>query len=113
MFFGRSFQKEFFRMNPTKELPVKLNDVIFSVHGVFITTVMVIQCIFYERGGQTISSVGRYIVTAVYAPAVVLLFFYFNGCVDKLMLISFFSFVKVGLAVFKYTPQVSRSFITV
>lgn len=41
-------QKEYFDRNPRGLNPVQLNDIFFSIHAVFATTITVIQCYIYE-----------------------------------------------------------------
>lgn len=43
-------EQEFFHKHPRSQNPIELNDVVFGVHAVFATLVVIIQCFIYEVG---------------------------------------------------------------
>eukprot|EP00877_Chromochloris_zofingiensis_P007899 jgi/Chrzof1/3362/Cz12g22110.t1 len=96
---------------------VELNDVMFSLHALLITSFTVIQCFIYERGKQRLSGPSRllFIVVAVGAFA--------YGCaiatvacqrchklLNWLSFLYFLSFVKMGITLVKYFPQMWFNF---
>ncbi|XP_076083361.1 cystinosin-like isoform X2 [Mytilus galloprovincialis] len=55
MFWVVGVKKEYADAHPRGINPVQLNDVIFTIHAVFVTIITIFQCTVYERGGQKIS----------------------------------------------------------
>lgn len=86
-----------------------LNDIFFAVHAFLITLLTAVQCLVYERGGQRPSKTCVTVIgcivsfTSIYS----LLSLLFPG---KLFswhnLLYVLSFVKLGVSVIKYIPQV-------
>ena len=91
--------------NPHSNIPVALNDVFFSIHGVVLTAIYVLQCFIYERGDQKISNRGTALLCLFLSPCVVMTFYLGKGSLPKLDYIYFFSYVKIVLTIGKYIPQ--------
>ena len=51
-----SLQKEYSRLHPRGELPVKANDAMFSINAVSMNIIVIIQCLVFERGDQKVTS---------------------------------------------------------
>ena len=100
------FRESYEHLHPHSNIPVQINDVLFSLHGVAATTVLAIQCCIYERGDQHISKRVQAILLAVYSPAIVLTIMLICSQLMPLSYIYFFSYVKMSLTVAKYVPQV-------
>ena len=47
-------QKEYSRLHPRGELPVKANDAMFSINAVSMNIIVIIQCLVFERGDQKV-----------------------------------------------------------
>lgn len=63
------------------------------------------QCIFYDRGHQTLTNTAKGILIAILSPSAILTILYFSDGVNKYYYISFFSYCKLMLTLFKYCPQ--------
>ena len=109
LFFIIDFREAYFEKFPGSTIPVQINDLLFACHGFVINVLLCIQCYFYERGNQTLSTFSKGILTAVYSPAIVLTLFYLLDGVNKYYYVSFFSYVKLGITLFKYFPQVREN----
>jgi LCT (Lysosomal Cystine Transporter) family transporter len=48
LYFSPYIQSEFEDKNPRSIIPVELNDVVFALHGVFATLIIIFQCFIYE-----------------------------------------------------------------
>ena len=100
-----SFRQEYFAANPHSNIPVALNDVFFSIHGVVLTAITAVQCFIYERGDQKISNRGQALLCLFLSPCAVMTVYLLKGTIPKLDYIYFFSYVKIILTIGKYIPQ--------
>jgi cystinosin len=100
------FRQTYKHYHPHSNIPVQINDVLFSLHGVAATLVLAIQCAIYERGEQRICQRVHRILISVYSPSIVLSVMLLCSQLEPLSYIYFFSYVKMGLTVAKYIPQV-------
>jgi len=48
LYFSSYIQSQFEEKNPRHQIPVELNDVVFALHAVFATIIVIFQCIIYE-----------------------------------------------------------------
>jgi len=48
LYFNEGLQKEYEDRYPLGLNPVMLNDVVFSLHAMFATTITILQCCFYQ-----------------------------------------------------------------
>eukprot|EP00058_Branchiostoma_floridae_P015195 XP_002600683.1 hypothetical protein BRAFLDRAFT_118547 [Branchiostoma floridae] len=85
--------------------PVQPNDVFFTIHAVFITTVTIIQCCIYERGGQRMSYIGIGLVVVAWLVAGVGLVLALTKTLTWLTYLNFFSYIKLVITLVKYIPQ--------
>lgn len=104
-YYVESFRQAYFMANPHSNIPVALNDVFFSIHGVVLTAITVVQCFIYERGDQRISNRGQALLCLFLSPCAVLTFYLLRGTIPKLDYIYFLSYVKIALTAGKYIPQ--------
>lgn len=93
-------------MNPRSPPPVLLNDVVFAVHAFLACFITILQCLFYERDNQSVSS-------KCIALMIVLISFGFCSAaatvLRKIQLLSFvtsLSYIKMAVTCCKYFPQV-------
>ncbi|XP_041474918.1 cystinosin-like isoform X2 [Lytechinus variegatus] len=88
--------------------PVLLNDVIFTLHAVFITSVTIFQCLIYERGNQKVSLISRIILAGSWLFALITLIITAasgGSVITWLEFIYYFSYIKLGVTLIKYIPQ--------
>lgn len=105
LYFGPLFQDAYSTLYPHSNIPVQLNDVFFSLHGVAATLAMLAQCIFFERANQRLSTVGVLITALVVIVSGSEFVALAIDCTDPLSFAYFFSYVKVLLTLGKYVPQ--------
>jgi len=99
-------RNEYYVKYPHGVIPVQLSDFAFSSHALLITTLSILQCAIYERAGQKPSKVCL-TVLGVFAAAMAVLFVVSDlGYVSWLEYITYFSYMKLAVTIFKYTPQI-------
>lgn len=86
--------------------PVLLNDIFFSVHAMIATTITITQCFFYDRGDQRVSITARGIVVAFGIFLLVAMILCFADVLIWLDFLYYCSYVKLGITLIKYVPQV-------
>lgn len=80
---------------------------VFALHAVVATIVIIIQCSVYERGQQRVSILAR-ILLGIYAICTIVMSIL--GGVDVVHWLDFLyycSYVKLSITIMKYIPQVS------
>ncbi|PIK56018.1 putative cystinosin-like [Apostichopus japonicus] len=106
-------KEEYTKQHKYSVIPVQLNDVVFTIHAFFITCVTIFQTFIYERGGQKVTTVCwilqsiawmfvtvTLIITAVSSQSVL----------TWLEFVTFISYIKLGVTLIKYVPQVWMNF---
>lgn len=96
------------RHGPDAEITVQSNDVAFAIHALVLSSVTVLQIVYYGGGVQALQLskpiamviVGILTVCALYP---ILLWITHGAIIDFLYLLSF---VKIGISLIKYIPQV-------
>ncbi|KAG8185689.1 hypothetical protein JTE90_003228 [Oedothorax gibbosus] len=102
-------QVEYHSVHPTGVIPVEVNDVVFAVHAVLATVITIGQCFIYERGDQLIAKSTVAVLALVWSTAAVFLLLtalHVNKYTPWLTFLYFFSYVKLGVTLTKYIPQV-------
>lgn len=94
--------------HPRTAIPVKLNDVYFSFHAVFMTSIITYQCIVYEKKDQDLSKFSISALALIIFGFVSLCYSALIERITWLSLIYFCSIVKVFITPIKYFPQVKR-----
>ena len=97
-----------------KDIPVRINDVIFALHAELLTAITFAQIFFYERGDQRfhpVTLVAVLLFFIVFAAWLIYLAHEGGNYTKKTpwTWLDFFlglSWVKLGISVVKYTPQV-------
>lgn len=64
-------------------------------------------CELLQRGGQRVSRVSMGILAAAWLFAIVSLFVAVGGIITWLKYLNFISYIKLGVTLIKYIPQVS------
>ncbi|XP_054161378.1 cystinosin homolog [Oppia nitens] len=106
LFFSSEIKDEFNERYPRSVLPVELNDVVFAIHAVFATSIVIIQCFIFERQTQTISIYIKTFLGIVWIVFAILAIIvptthWFNW----LTYLYCFSYVKLAITIIKYIPQ--------
>ncbi|KAH8404737.1 hypothetical protein KR215_011784, partial [Drosophila sulfurigaster] len=105
LYFITGLQDEYEERHPHGVNPVLLNDVVFSLHAMFATSITIIQCYVYERGLQRVSK------TAFGLLAIFALFIVISGglagggVIHWLDFLYYCSYVKLTITIIKYIPQ--------
>jgi cystinosin len=58
LFASRHVQQEYRARFSTQDIPVELNDVVFGLHAVIMSSVLALQCVLYEKHHTQAVSVG-------------------------------------------------------
>ncbi|PAA90977.1 hypothetical protein BOX15_Mlig021028g4 [Macrostomum lignano] len=100
-------QELYFRRHPRGVIPVEIADVVFALHAVVITSVQVVQCCLYERGGQRMSLTARLLLAAMllFLLATLLVSAFWQAGFDWLNYLYCVSYVKLTVTLIKYSPQ--------
>lgn len=110
LFWVDEIQEEYRQANPLINIPVELNDVIFAIHAVVITSVTIGQCLMYERGQQRVSLTGRVLLALAWLTALVAVILAAAKVVTWLQMLYIISYVKLGITLVKYIPQAWMNF---
>lgn len=113
LFWVEPIMDEYKAKNPYGINPVLLNDVIFTLHAVFITSVTIIQCFIYERGNQRVSNISRVILVCMWLFAIITLVIAAaskGSVISWLDYVYYFSYIKLGVTLIKYIPQAYMNF---
>ena len=110
LYFSKDMQREYKIKHDTEVIPVKINDVLFSGHGVLICLVVIMQCKIYKSGGQTISRTCKLILGIIFLFLVVVLAItLLTDALQWIDLLTYMSFVKIFTCT-KYVPQIYMNF---
>ena len=103
--FVPSFQEAYSSRYPLSSVPVELNDVVFAIHALILTLLIISQTFIYERGGQKLAIWSMSYVSAILISAFILGVLVATNLFHKLDYIYFFSYVKLSITLIKYIPQ--------
>lgn len=104
------FQDEYFNRHPRGLNPVKINDIVFSVHAAFATAITIFQCFIYERNNQTVSITARLILGIFAAFILISAIISACGILHWLDFLYYCSYVKLTITLIKYVPQAFMNF---
>ncbi|PVD23877.1 hypothetical protein C0Q70_17151 [Pomacea canaliculata] len=105
MFWVTGVKNDYLSQHPRGINPVQLNDVIFTLHAVFITLVTIGQCFIYEKGGQKVSKICMVLVAGAWLFAAAALIVTLTHKITWLTYLYYFSYIKLGVTLIKYIPQ--------
>ncbi|GFO11322.1 cystinosin [Plakobranchus ocellatus] len=111
LYFIPEVKAEYYKHHPEGVAPVELNDVVFSVHALAITSFTVVQCFIYEKGTQKINTWARVLLTIVWTYVLVTVIMAMVGTIEWLDFLYGFSYLKVGVTVLKYIPQAYLNYV--
>lgn len=110
MYYNNNVQKDYHKLHPRGELPVKEQDVYFSVHAVTMNLVLVLQCLTLERGDQRIGVSMGILLCGLWISITSGLVTALVEKVRWLTYLYYLSYIKVGTTPVKYAPQVYLNF---
>lgn len=110
LYYVPSIQAEYFRRHPGGTNPVQLNDVVFSLHGLFGTAYMILQVFMYERGDQSLSTTGRSLLMLGVGILLSLLAMVSFDSMMWLDYLYYCSYIKLAVTITKYIPQVIMNY---
>ena len=102
-------QKAYTVIHPRGELPVKFNDVLFSLHAVSMNIILIVQCLVYERADQKVSVPMMTLVGGLWLTIACGLSAAITEKMAWLQYLYYLSYIKVGTTPIKYTPQVRNN----
>lgn len=106
LYFFKYAQDQYEHKYPHSNVPVETNDVVFALHAVFATLIVIFQIIFYDRGDQRVSLVSTVILTLIWIAYIALAFIVaLTNWITLLTYLYVFSYVKLGITIIKYIPQ--------
>ncbi|CAG2172217.1 unnamed protein product, partial [Oppiella nova] len=105
LYFSAKVQSLYEEAFPRSEIPILLNDVVYAYHAAFATAITLIQCYIYERGGQTMSWLGKLYLAVTWTAAGIQLVLSWTGVMSWLTYLYYFSYVKLSVTLIKYAPQ--------
>jgi len=105
LFWVDSIQREYLSKHPRGVIPVTPPDVFFPIHAVFATTVTILQCAVYERGGQAVSLGCLAILGAIALFVITVIVLAGFAVITWLEMLYYFSYVKLFITIIKYVPQ--------
>lgn len=110
MFWVDKVKGEYHDQHPRGINPVQLNDVIFTLHAVFITAVTIGQCFIFDRGSQRLSKVAIILTSGAWLFAGIALIVTLTHKITWLTYLYYFSYIKLGVTLIKYVPQAYQNY---
>uniref|UniRef100_U5EI65 Cystinosin homolog n=1 Tax=Corethrella appendiculata TaxID=1370023 RepID=U5EI65_9DIPT len=105
LYWSSYIENEYFQRHPRGLNPVIANDVGFSVHAVFATSLTIIQCFIYERGEQRVSNIARGILGLFSVVIIISGILVATETLHWLDFIYNLSYIKLSITLIKYVPQ--------
>ncbi|KAK7502190.1 hypothetical protein BaRGS_00006554 [Batillaria attramentaria] len=110
MYWVSEVKEEYHSNHPRGINPVQLNDVIFTLHAVLVTSVTIGQCFIYDRGSQRLSKVGIILTSGAWLFAAIALVVTLTHKITWLTYLYYFSYIKLGVTLIKYIPQAYQNY---
>ncbi|XP_068153163.1 cystinosin homolog [Drosophila tropicalis] len=110
LYFVESLQDEYENRHPRGLNPVMLNDVFFSLHAMFATTITIVQCFIYERGQQRVSKTACGILGIFTLFVIISAILAGVSVIHWLDFLYYCSYVKLTITIIKYVPQALMNF---
>ena len=105
MYTSEIIKEEYRLREGTLLVPVKSNDVAFSVHGIFACLITAFQCMVYSRGSQKISKICLIITFAIIIYVVAIGVCKILSIFLWLDFLTYLSDIKILITIIKYIPQ--------
>lgn len=110
LFWIPSVQREYFKANPHGVNPVQPNDIGFSMHAVFASSLTLLQACIYERGDQRISTTCRCLLALMLTFLGISLILSIVEVITWLDYLYYFSYLKLLITLLKSCPQAYLNF---
>lgn len=105
LFWSSSVESEYFIRNPRNLNPVLINDVIFSLHALAASSLIIGQCIVYRRQHQQVSLTAKIILKTILILVIIMAGFSMGAVTKWLDFLYFCSYLKLAITLIKYIPQ--------
>ena len=105
MYTSEIIKEEYRLREGTLLVPVKSNDLAFSVHGIFACLITAFQCMVYSRGSQKISKICLIITCAIIIYVVAIGVCKILSIFLWLDFLTYISYIKILITIIKYIPQ--------
>ncbi|XP_075147877.1 lysosomal cystine transporter cystinosin isoform X2 [Haematobia irritans] len=105
LFWVSGIQDEYFERHPRGLNPVMLNDVVFSLHAMFATSITIYQCFAYERGEQRVSKTATGLLSLFAVFVIISAGLAAGSVIHWLDFLYYCSYVKLTITIIKYVPQ--------
>lgn len=105
LFWSTFVESEYFQRNPRNLNPVLINDVVFSLHALLASSLIIGQCIVYRRHDQTISLTAKIILKLILVLVIILASLSIGGLIHWLDFLYYCSYIKLAITLIKYIPQ--------
>ncbi|KAK3808427.1 MAG: putative L-cystine transporter [Benniella sp.] len=110
-FFSSAVQEEYRGRNNGQDNLVRANDVFFAVHAFIMSSFTLLQTFFYKRDrGQVLSIFARLFIILTALGAGVLFIAVITGSFQRIDLLYYLSYIKLGITFLKYSPQVYANY---
>jgi len=106
-----SVQLQYYQIHPMGIIPVQINDAVFSMHAIVLSTITAIQCAIYERGSQKVSV---YAIAMIGLSTALLVFSSIAagaGALTWLSVLYYCSYIKLAVTLIKYIPQAYMNYV--
>ena len=105
MYTSEIIKEEYRLREGTLLVPVKSNDLAFSLHGIFACLITAFQCMVYNRGNQKISKICLIITSAIMIYVVAIGVCKILSMFLWLDFLTYLSYIKILITIIKYIPQ--------
>ena len=111
LYWSPYIQEEYFSLHPGGVNPVRMNDVVFAVHALIFSLLILSQFIYYSRS-IPVSSIACSIMTLLLLAIGITAFLAFLSVTTWLNFLYVLSYVKLIITLLKYIPQAWINFKT-
>uniref|UniRef100_A0A0K0FS88 Cystinosin (inferred by orthology to a human protein) n=1 Tax=Strongyloides venezuelensis TaxID=75913 RepID=A0A0K0FS88_STRVS len=110
MFWHPTIEEQYQQKYERSLNPVLLNDVIFSLHALFISALVIIQCFFFDSGKQKVSYTCYCFSSFLIVAGVGSIYFPINNIINWLEYLNVLSYIKMATTLSKYIPQILSNY---
>ncbi|CAF3516127.1 unnamed protein product [Rotaria socialis] len=102
----KSVQDAYVKIHPHGVIPVLLNDVVFGLHGFIASFLTIFQCVLFQHSGQQVSYAASILLFLLILLLSITTILTSVNHMNLLLLMYFYSYVKLAVCAIKYIPQV-------
>ncbi|CAF0828938.1 unnamed protein product [Rotaria sp. Silwood1] len=106
----QNVQDSYMKLHPHGIIPVLINDVVFGLHGFIVSFITIFQCLLFEHSKQLVSYTTSILLVIFIVFLFITTILTSVGRIDLLLLIYFYSYVKLIISCIKYIPQVVMNY---